>query len=94
LNKKFEGRVDNEKDINNEELAEKVVRASPREIYNFKDRLIDEEYEILKFLEDKTEEESYGKSDDVTEEDLDQALFEASFNKLNFVDEEVKSISY
>lgn len=94
LNKPFAVRIDQEKDANNEELAEKIIRASPKEIYDFKDRLNDEELELLRFLEERTEDDTQGMSDDVTEEDLDQALFEASFNKLNFVDEEIKSKLY
>jgi hypothetical protein len=91
MNKQFAIRVDQEKDANNEELAEKIIKASPKEIYDAKNKLKDEELELLKFLEDRSEDDTLGMSDDVTEEDLDQALFEASFNKLNFVDEEIKS---
>lgn len=94
LNKQFVNYIDNEKDANNEELAEKVIKASPKEIYMAKDKLRDEELELIRFLEEKTENDTHGVSDDVTEEELDQALFEASFNKLNFEDEEIKSIYY
>jgi hypothetical protein len=94
LNKPFGIRVDNEKDASNEELADKVIKASPKEIYDYKNRLKDEELELIKFLEEKTENDTHGISDDVTEEDLDQAIFEASFNKLNFEEEEIKSIYY
>lgn len=93
LNKPYMLYINNEKDANNEEFAEKVIKASPKEIYNYKDRLNDEELELIRFLEEKTENDTHGVSDDLTEEELDQALFEASFNKLNFEDEEIKSIN-
>ena len=46
---------------------------------------------MLEFLEDKTHKDSFEVSDDLTEEQLDQALFEASYMKHDIENDEFKS---
>jgi hypothetical protein len=90
--KSFIAYIDPEKHANNEELAERIFKPSGSELFYFKHAPKDGEHELKKWLEDKTVEDSVQPNDDLTEEDLDQAVFEASFTKLNTEDEEFKRI--
>jgi hypothetical protein len=89
--KNLEAYIHPEKHANHEELAERIYKPMGAELYNFKNDIRDSELELKRWLEDKTVEESSEVTDDITEEDLDQAIFEASFTKLNTEDEELKS---
>jgi hypothetical protein len=76
------------KDRNNDELKEFVKFRTPLRKHNDNSRIKDSRREILEFLENKTEHDSFDIADDLTEEELDQALFEASYVKPQFESDE------
>lgn len=79
------------KDYYNEELAERIPKRTNFLKYVERQHLTDSEKDTLRFLEDTTEKESFAPSDDLTEEELDQAIFESSFMKPVHESEEYKS---
>jgi len=88
----FTGYVYPYKDYDNEEMAERIPKRT--NFLKYVDRqhgATDSEKDILRFLEDTTETESFAPSDDVTEEELDQALFESTYMKPVHETEEYKS---
>ena len=87
----FTGYITPYKDILNEDLAERVPTRT--NFLKYADRSIhkSEDKQTLEFLEETTERESFAPSDDPTEEELDQAIFEASYSKPVHETEEYKS---
>lgn len=78
-------------DKNNEERAEKIKKRSNNvKYYDSWSEFRDGDLELVEFLEDKTHFDSFQVSDDLTEEQLDQALFEASYAKPDFESDEFK----
>jgi len=53
----------------------------------------DSDKEKLEFLEYKTMEDTYAISDDVTEDELDQALFESTYNKPYWESDEFRGLA-
>lgn len=68
-------------DYKNEELKSKVLFRNNFHKYLDSISLEDSHMEKVRFLEDKTYSDSFDISDDVTEEELDQAVFESSYYK-------------
>lgn len=79
------------KDYDNEEMAERISKRTNFLKYVERQHLTDSEMDTLRFLEDSTEKESFAPSDDLTEEELDQAIFESSYMKPVHETEEYKS---
>lgn len=73
-----------------DELKERIFKSSPFERNLKLHNNTDHEKEARNFLEERTESDSYDIVDDLTEEDLDQALFEASYVKPVHDSEEYK----
>lgn len=84
--------IDNVKDANNEDLADRILRTSNFKKYTQNYVTSDEDKDLIEFLENQTEKDTFGVSDDVTEEDLDQAVFEAQYAKPTRESDEYKSI--
>lgn len=79
-------------DSYNEDKAEKVRRKSNRYKYFERDEIISSDREIREFLEKTTEEElEESKPKSITEELIDQALFEAQYIKKGVDNNELKS---
>lgn len=78
-------------DENNEEYADKIFMRDNLNIHHDDQKLRDSDALMLEFLEKRTEEDSFDVSDDVTEEQLDQAIFEASYSKPNLETDEYRS---
>jgi hypothetical protein len=78
-------------DYKNEELKSRVLFRSNYHRFVDNIEVRDSDKEKLEFLEDKTMDDSYAVSDDITEEQLDQALFEASYNKPYYESDEFRS---
>lgn len=87
----FTGYVYPYKDYNNEEMAERIFKRTNFVKYIERQNLTDSEKDTLRFLEDTTEKDSFAPSDDITEEELDQAIFEASYIKPIHESDEYKS---
>jgi hypothetical protein len=78
-------------DYKNEELKSKVLFRNNFHKYLDSISLEDSEMEKVRFLEDKTYTDSFDISDDVTEEELDQAVFESSYYKPVLESDEYRS---
>ena len=79
-------------DYKNEELKSKVLFRNNFHKYLDSISMDDSEKEKLIFLEDKTYHDSFDVSDDVTEEELDQAVFESTYYKPIYESDEYRSI--
>lgn len=79
------------KDINNEDLLERIPTRTEFLKYVDRQHFKSTDKQITEFLEDTTERESFAPSDDPTEEELDQAIFEASYSKPVHESDEYKS---
>jgi len=90
----FTGYIIPEKDINNEDLAERIPTRTNFLKYVERQHFKSTDKQTIEFLEDTTERESFAPSDDPTEEELDQAIFEASYSKPVHETEEYKSKKY
>lgn len=90
----FTGYINPEKDINNEELAERIPRRTNFLKYVERQKFKSTDKQTIEFLENTTERESFAPSDDPTEEELDQAIFEASYSKPIHETDEYKSKKY
>jgi hypothetical protein len=77
-------------DYKNEELKQRVLFRSNFHRFLDNHKVRDSDKEKLEFLEYKSMEDSYAISDDVTEEELDQALFESTYNKPYWESEEYR----
>lgn len=86
----METRIYPYKDADDEELGEKVFRRAPINKHIDSIDIRDSQKEVLQFLETKTEEDSFEVSDDITEDQLDQALFEASYSKPPYESDEYR----
>jgi hypothetical protein len=78
-------------DYKNEELKSKVLFRSNFHKYIDSIDLQDSSKEKIRFLEDKTYHDSFDVSDDITEEELDQAVFESTYHKPIFESDEYRS---
>lgn len=87
----FTGYIYPYKDYDNEELAERIPKRTNFLKYVERQKLTDSEMDTLRFLEDTTEKESFAPSDDLTEEELDQAIFESTYMKPIHETDEYKS---
>ena len=74
-------RIDPYQDWKNEELREKIKFKSNYQKFIENYHLRDSETEQREFLRNKTDSDSFDISEDLTEDDLDQAIFEASYAK-------------
>ena len=88
----FTGYIYPYKDYDNEELAERIPKRTNFLKYVERQKLTDSEMDTLRFLEDTAEKESFAPSDDLTEEELDQAIFESTYMKPVHETDEYKSI--
>jgi hypothetical protein len=88
------GYVVPQEDYKNEELKQKVLLRSNYHRFVDSIELKNSQKAKLEFLENKTMDDSYAMSDDLTEEDLDQALFEASYSKPIWETEEFRGICF
>jgi hypothetical protein len=77
-------------DYKNEELKSKVLRRSNYKRYLDNFIIRDSDMEKLEFLENKTMQDSYQVSEDITEEELDQAIFESTYAKPPFESDEIR----
>lgn len=80
-------------DYKNEELKQRVLLRS--NFHRFIEENVnprDSDKEKLEFLETKSMEDSYAMSDDVTEDELDQALFESTYNKPYWESDEYRGL--
>ncbi len=87
----FTGYIQPEKDMDNEELAERIPKRTNFLKYVERQHFKSTDKQTLEFLENTTERESFAPSDDPTEEELDQAIFEASYSKPIHETDEYKS---
>jgi len=87
----FTGYIYPYKDYNNEELADRIPKRTNFLKYVERQHLTDSEMDTIRFLEDTSEKESFAPSDDMTEEELDQAIFESTYMKPVHETEEYKS---
>lgn len=92
--KEFFGYVIPHEDINREDMAEKVLLSDNWDKYKDREIFANSNSQIEKFLEDRAHSDSWEYSDDITEEELDQALFEATYTKEIVESDEYKSIGY
>ena len=87
----FTGYVYPYKDYDNEEMAERIPKRTNFVKYVERQKETDSEMDTLRFLEDTSEKESFAPSDDLTEEELDQAIFESTYMKPVHETDEYKS---
>ena len=81
-------------DYKNEELKQRVLFRSNYHRFLNNLKLRDSDKEKLEFLENKSMDDSYAISDDVTEEELDQALFESTYSKPIFETDEYRGKTF
>merc|ERR1712032_426114 len=79
--------------MGNEDLAERIPTRTDFLKYVERSNFQSTEKQTIEFLEDTTQRESFAPSDDPTEEELDQAIFEASYSKPVHETDEYKKIS-
>lgn len=92
--KAFECTIVPHKERENEELQEKIFKRKPLDIFN--DRLSlykSEQADMLNFINHRVNQDSSRISPDLTEDDLNQALFEAQYQKPIEESEEYKKLS-
>jgi hypothetical protein len=88
----FNTRIHPAIDSYDEEKAEKVMRKSNRYKYFERDEVVSTDREIRDFLEKTTEEElEESRPKTITEELIDQALYEAQYIKKGVENNELKS---
>lgn len=84
--------INNDTDSKNDDFADKILRRSNFRKYVDKIETKDEDKALIEFFENKTEEDLLAPSDDITEDELDQAFFEATYSKPVRETDEFKSI--
>ena len=77
----FTGYITPHKDMENEDLLERIPTRTDFIKYIERQNLTSTDKQTREFLENTTERDSFAPSDDPTEEELDQAIFEASYSK-------------